>query len=263
MIFSLRIYIVYIAAITLMTFSVTSKTLSFAAEDRSHIAIYVNSGLNYSITVMLIDAQGHRAGLLSVPADMLVPEPFPGSVTEIPESSVGYDSIDDHLTGKPQTGTFGIDINWPNKGNYTLELTGTVLTTYWLRIGMDDAASTSFDFDFKGVIDRGVKSTFEMVYSPTPGVTTTVARVVTFASAQQDVELSFKIDWIKNVGLKNSLIKKLQNAEADQGRGDTKAAKNTLNAFINEIKAQSGNGIDPDAATMLTQDAQYLIDHLV
>lgn len=238
-----------------------STPLTFAQKDRSGIYIDAGSGLDYTIVVALTDSQGRRAGLLSVPLNIGSGH-LTGSVKEIPNSSVGYDAIDDHITGEKQPGTLAININRPIEGQYFLEITGTVLTTYRIGIFTSDRELNSIKLKFKGVTDQGIRSTYQITYSSTPGVPTTAVRVATFSSANQDVELSFKIDWIKNVGLKNSLIKKLQNAEADQSRGDIIAAKNTLNAFINEVKAQTGKGIDSDAATMLEQDAQYLIEHL-
>ena len=43
-------------------------------------------------------------------------------------------------------------------------------------------------------------------------------------------------------------------------QNNRKAAINTLNAFINLVKAQSGKHITKDAATLLTTDAQYVIN---
>ncbi len=155
-------------------------------------------------------------------------------------------------------------VGTPIDGTYTLTVSGTALTAYTIEIHPENRSSVPSGqlMKFRGVATVGATSEYQITYTATPGVPTTAVRVATFASAQQDVELSFKVDWIKNVDLKNSLIMKLQNAEADQGQGNTKAAKNTLNAFINEVNAQKGKGIDTDAATILEQDAQYLIDHL-
>lgn len=54
-----------------------------------------------------------------------------------------------------------------------------------------------------------------------------------------------------NTGLQNSLTMKLKNAIASIEKGNTKAAKNQINAFIKEVKAKSGkkkNGIDKEVA---------------
>ncbi|MBI5188984.1 MAG: hypothetical protein HZA07_08005 [Nitrospirae bacterium] len=51
-------------------------------------------------------------------------------------------------------------------------------------------------------------------------------------------------------------------AESAINRGQKKTAINQLNAFINEVKAQSDKHIKEDAAKILIEDAEYLINHL-
>lgn len=235
-----------------------------ALDDRSVLGISASSGLEYTITVVLTDPLGRRAGLESVQPNLnSLPAPLPGIIQEIPHSDVIIEAIDDHVTNEPQPPALQVSIlENPVEGIYKLDIGGTTLAKYRVGILADDKTGKSTRLIFQGVTDSGLKSTYQTTYSTTPGVPTTTVRVATFSSANQDIELAFKVDWIKNAGLKNSLLQKLQNAEADQGRGDIKSAKNTLNAFINEVKAQTGKGIDSDASTMLEQDANYLINHL-
>lgn len=248
----------------LISFIVVLAVVQAAYADRDQSSIYIaaSSGANFSIAVVLSDSQGRKTGLTSVPEDMGLPEPYPGSVNEIPRSSLGFDDIDRHVTGAPSIGTLGMIVNRPQQESYIVEITGTLLTAYYARVNLYDSQGKSSLFEFRGVTDKDLKSIYELTYSPSPGTTSKAVRVATFARAKTDVELAFKINWIKNAGLKNSLYQKLDNADAAHSRGDSKAAGNMLNAFLNEVQAQTGKGIDPDAATMLTQDAQYLIDHL-
>ncbi|HLE09375.1 MAG TPA: hypothetical protein VI914_07080, partial [Thermodesulfobacteriota bacterium] len=58
-----------------------------------------------------------------------------------------------------------------------------------------------------------------------------------------------------------SLLKKAEAAEESIERGNTRAAENELNALINEVEAQRGKHITDDAAKMLIEDAQYIIDN--
>ena len=67
---------------------------------------------------------------------------------------------------------------------------------------------------------------------------------------------------IDNAGIFNSLIQKLQGAQAALNKGKTNAAINKLQAFINEVQAQSGKHIAADAAAVLIADAQWVIAHL-
>ncbi len=61
-------------------------------------------------------------------------------------------------------------------------------------------------------------------------------------------------------GLKNALNSKLNNAKAKYQQGNNNAATNMLNAFINQVQAQSGNGIPVDFANTLIANAQAIIN---
>jgi hypothetical protein len=63
---------------------------------------------------------------------------------------------------------------------------------------------------------------------------------------------------IDNQGLSNSLISKLENAQAALRRGQPNVAKNVLRAFINEVQAQSGKHINAIAADALINWATLL-----
>ena len=66
-----------------------------------------------------------------------------------------------------------------------------------------------------------------------------------------------------NLDLENSLVKKLEGAKKKLEDGNLKndrAAVGELNAFINQVRAQSGKKIDADDAASLIMDAQDIID---
>ena len=82
---------------------------------------------------------------------------------------------------------------------------------------------------------------------------------------------AYNLGWIKNAGIENSLDAKLDNAKKKIEQGNIEAAKNILNAFINEVEAQgcvtyedcsSGKHITPEAYALLKYNAQYLINKL-
>jgi hypothetical protein len=85
--------------------------------------------------------------------------------------------------------------------------------------------------------------------------------IVTPDSIKQDVNLFLGAGQIKNSGEANSLLAKLSAAADARARGNCAAAANIYNAFINELQAQSGKGVDPAAAAIMIADAQYLIAH--
>lgn len=85
--------------------------------------------------------------------------------------------------------------------------------------------------------------------------------VVTAASILEDVRQFFQDGAIRNDGIENSLLAKLNNAADDQAAGRCARAANSYQAFINELQAQSGKGVDADAASVMMDDANYLISH--
>ena len=92
-------------------------------------------------------------------------------------------------------------------------------------------------------------------------VTVTFNIVVTAQSIIDDVSQLIGTGDIKKAQLKNSLLAKLNAAAAAIARGNCTAASNNYQAFINEVTAQIGKGIDATAANIMIADAQYMIDH--
>ncbi|MDE3058447.1 MAG: hypothetical protein KGJ59_10875 [Bacteroidota bacterium] len=87
------------------------------------------------------------------------------------------------------------------------------------------------------------------------------------ASTWIDTLISYKhqavsLGWIDNQGIANSLDSKLDNAKSKLSAGDTTAAKNMLNAFVNEVEAQNGKQLTSEAYALLKFNAEYLIDRL-
>lgn len=83
--------------------------------------------------------------------------------------------------------------------------------------------------------------------------------VVTADSIKQDVTQFLAAGLIKNAGLANSLLAKLNAAANARSRGQCETAANQYNAFIDALQAQAGKGIDANAAAIMIADAQYLI----
>jgi hypothetical protein len=63
---------------------------------------------------------------------------------------------------------------------------------------------------------------------------------------------------VKGVGPGTSLADKVASIQADLAANDTKDACGTLNAFINEVKAQSGKKIPAGTAASLIASAQQI-----
>ncbi|MFC1989937.1 hypothetical protein ACFLVW_05195 [Chloroflexota bacterium] len=63
-------------------------------------------------------------------------------------------------------------------------------------------------------------------------------------------------------GIENSLISKLENALKSLEKGNDGAAINQLNAFINEVEAQSGKNITEDDADSIIFEVLVLISKI-
>ena len=107
--------------------------------------------------------------------------------------------------------------------------------------------------------------TFTVTASDNVGGTSTASVtfsiIVTAASIEDDVNQFLAAGAIKNSGLANSLLAKLEAGAAARGRGQCSTAANQYQSFINALQAQSGNGVDSTAAAIMIADAQYLITH--
>lgn len=86
--------------------------------------------------------------------------------------------------------------------------------------------------------------------------------IATIESLQATVDRLCKENYITNKGVCNSLRQKLDAALAARNRGQTNAAVNILQALQNEVNAQTGKAIKPEAARMLLMDSSYVIQSL-
>jgi len=84
----------------------------------------------------------------------------------------------------------------------------------------------------------------------------------TISSLRTCVQHAADQGFIDNQGVTNSLLAKLDAAQAAQNRGQTSEAINQLDAFIHEVQAQAGKHIDPMHAQHLVMHAQMVIQAL-
>jgi hypothetical protein len=68
--------------------------------------------------------------------------------------------------------------------------------------------------------------------------------------------------WIDNKGLCQSLRAKLKNVHKRLGKGNTKAAVTSLQAFINEVEAQKGKHLTGEGYGLLYYNGKYLLEQL-
>jgi hypothetical protein len=86
--------------------------------------------------------------------------------------------------------------------------------------------------------------------------------VATLHSLEDTVMRLLESGDIDNKGIANSLLAKLDAAQAAYERGNVEAARNILDAFINEVEAQRGKHISEWAADLLIADASAVRDAL-
>jgi hypothetical protein len=89
----------------------------------------------------------------------------------------------------------------------------------------------------------------------------TFSIIVTPDSIKDDVRFFRASGAIKKAREVNSLVAKLDAAAAQRANGNCAGAAKLYRAFINQLQAQSGKGVDATAAAIMIADAQYLIAH--
>jgi len=82
---------------------------------------------------------------------------------------------------------------------------------------------------------------------------------ITSDSIKADVRNALASGAISNAGLANSLLAELDAAAAARSRGQCATAAEIYQAFINELKAQSGIHVNQATANQLVGEAQFLI----
>jgi hypothetical protein len=86
---------------------------------------------------------------------------------------------------------------------------------------------------------------------------------IDIASLHHCVHHAVEMGHITNPNWANSLQAKLDAAQAALDRGQPEAAAKILNAFVNEVEAQSGHYIVEPHGEHLAGHAQMVIDHLL
>jgi hypothetical protein len=81
----------------------------------------------------------------------------------------------------------------------------------------------------------------------------------TIASLEDCVTHCLNMGHIDNAGIANSLLAKLNAAQAAEDRGQTSVAISILEAFINEVTAEAGKHIDTMHADHMVMHAEAVI----
>jgi hypothetical protein len=180
-------------------------------------------------------------------------------VEEIPTSAYFRDSLQDDVSVAPPTEIDHLtEVFQPSQGTYQIDVNGLKLGTYSLSLRMfSQDGSSQPDVLIPGIAGPGSKSSFSIQLASTPGSTPTVTVVASFSSTLADINNSLQLGLIDNHGIANSLLQKIEAAQA----ATTDTRNNVLKAFINEVNAQTGKHITGIAVQVLLADAKSLMAH--
>ena len=235
-------------------------------------------------------------GGISLPEDGLVdyPRHVGRGVLSDPDTAkmipVAFPSLPKMLN---YTGAWGAGLTWDGKARWGSssrrfrlpsgdELQGFIMTTYGLPTIRDLKVQPRYDpLPFEEGEDT-VENVQELlriresvaVKGKTIGPTAPPADFKPLEFLDYIIGLKHEaasLGWITNKGIENSLDKKLDNARKKLEQGNTKAAKNILNAFLKEVEAQGckssgkcpkGKHLTPEAYGLLKYNVQYLIGQM-
>jgi hypothetical protein len=202
---------------------------------------------------LVIDSLGRKTGY-----DPSVRE----IVEEIPGSVYYRDALENDITGQPPDDTAHFaNISRPAQGTYQIVVSGLELGTYSLscRMFAQDGSPQS-PVTVMGIAGVGSSSTLSIEVNPEPGAQTVITVVATFSSTLADISKAFQLGLIDNQGIAKSLTSKIETAQQSAARGNYAAVRNQLEAFKNEVNAQTGKHITGVAPVVLLQDADSLIN---
>lgn len=181
-------------------------------------------------------------------------------VFNIPSSSYYEDRVDDDTEGNAQTGPVKVlDIISPENGQYMLEVIGEGLGTYTIIANVADSLGVFREVSVVGITNIGTISSFLINVSSVPDMALVITKEATIQSTRDDIINAFTLGLINNQGIVNSLIKKLDNAETSLKKGNTRSVLSILNAFKNEVKAQSGKHITKEIEDILSGDIDFIV----
>lgn len=199
---------------------------------------------------------------------------------DIATANYGADTVSVLLNGREFTHihTYEITFNQSGVGSdfagAVVAIDGTEYNVSMLPVSFlwNSGSTHIFEFNSPLVVDQNVK---QYVWANTTGLITAQSGSIT-VSGSGDVTGNFEAVYLQTLpsisdaigsinenvshrGIANSLTSKLQNALKALDRGNTEAFEKILNAFINEVTAQSGKKIDAGYAGTLIQWAQAWI----
>jgi hypothetical protein len=215
---------------------------------------FITLRLHSPAELIVIDSQGRQTGFDSTQEL---------ESRQIPDSSYSWEDLADDESGASDPDPSKHLTLIKPQGNYTLKVIGIGNGTFEVTsVAFDQTASSLTFSSILGVTSKDRVSEFSIAWQPgNPAGSLALQRRVTFESAKEEVQLLLNLSLIDNPGIANSLIQKLEAAKAAKDRSQTNAAKNILNAFLNELEAQKEKHVRASAFNILKEDAQVLLQN--
>jgi hypothetical protein len=156
-----------------------------------------------------------------------------------------------------------VDVLQPAQGTYVINVEGNQLGTYVLVVAPFSQDGTAQPRPtISGITGAGSSSSFQVNMTSSPGSTSQVVLTASFQSTLADIGNSLALGLIDNQGIANALSSKINAASNAAAAGDKITASNILNAFINQVNAQTGKHITGIAPQVLLADANSLLSQL-
>jgi hypothetical protein len=243
---------------------------------RDH-GLTVNTGVPPA-TILVTDEQGRRAGVdpaimldeVGLPPFEVLPGAPPihrslGVLEEIPNTEVDVQNIaSNEPPFEPQRSTgWTVSICDGGAQAYTVTLGGLKPGVSEVRIRprrtggrrmMLPVAYTSV------LVDTGVTRQLRVTFDPFRDFALVIERVNTAAGLEEDVRIARHLDLVAPEGVGRSLEAKAAAVAAAQARGNMKAVRGQLGAFLEELKAQGGKHVQEPALTILREEAEALLN---
>jgi hypothetical protein len=202
-------------------------------------------------------------------------------VTAPDGTQTGFDSNTGQIVkGRPQSAYFVVDnaddsdvandaptsrtysVQWflPPSGKYNVQIEG-------LSLGMYDLAMKAFDANGKpetflvsqGMANVGSITTFQVIFSPTPGTVPNATRLASYSSTLADITNALQLGLIHERKIGDLLS---DNIERAAKQGETEEARESLRRFKDEVSDRTPRGIDKVAAQVLLDDAKSLLSQI-
>jgi hypothetical protein len=210
---------------------------------------------NSPVELLLVDPQGRRLG-----------HAVDGDVFEIANGSyfrdepLANDETTDVANGDP-TAIKTLYVPSPQAGTYKLNVTGTGLGPYALRVGTRATDGSTNLVNFVGLTSDGSSADFEISMNTAPGGPSGIVPIISFATTIADIENSVKLDLIRK-RISKRLSEMLENAQERVARGENEEARGILREFKEEVMNQHRKQIAELAAHVLLQDVNSLLGQI-